>query len=84
VFSCEAFGVPVKPGCLDQVLARQRAAARKQKHGSHVTLPAPKTPSLPKTPALPKPPSLTNPLPQPPKAPALPDANKLLDYLLGP
>jgi virulence factor Mce-like protein len=27
VFSCEAFGVPVAPGCLDRVLARQKSSS---------------------------------------------------------
>jgi phospholipid/cholesterol/gamma-HCH transport system substrate-binding protein len=81
VFSCESFGVPVRPSCLQDVLGSQRSHQRRAKHPQldlpAVRVPAPKLPSVPK----PRLPDVPHPHAQTPATP--PQTQQLLDFLLG-
>jgi virulence factor Mce-like protein len=87
VLSCEAFGVPVAPGCLDHVLANQRDSRRAASH-RRAAAPSPASPVNPGTSATP---TTSSPTPSPPTLapPASPgdvadQAVAALDFLLGP
>jgi hypothetical protein len=80
VFSCEAFGVPVAPGCLDRVLAQQRSefhlgGTRKKKAPLEIPNTSVPAPTLAPTPQV-----------KPPSVPTTPQISpqKLLDFLLTP
>ena len=85
VFSCEAFGVPVRPGCLREALGGERARERRPRQALGAPRPAAPSarPPLPAVPAAPAVPLPKLPAPAVPPAPAPHDAQQLLDYLLG-
>jgi virulence factor Mce-like protein len=88
VLSCEAFGVPVAPGCLTRVLSSTRQVAQ---HADHPPATASKPPPASAQPERPKRLPDLPALPQVPGVPPLPDVtghthdaiDNLLDFLLG-
>lgn len=81
VFSCEAFGVPVAPGCLDRVLTQQRSEFHLGTNKKKLPVKVPAVPK-PKTPQAPR---LPQPNVQPPSVPTPQiSPQKLLGFLLNP
>jgi hypothetical protein len=81
VFSCEAFGVPVAPGCLDRVLGGQRHARRSPRRTGPAEPPAPNPAPTTPSPGAPPPSSA---VPAAPPTDIADQAVGALDYLLGP